>query len=303
MEAFVQQIIDPHDVLTQDFAIFTNLNNWNIYSEYTFWLRVVRDHMMMINQKTSLIEDQIINTSQYLQNEAERLRRIAFNNVQSNTSVQNFQNFNQEVINLITQVKILKQEILDRHLTGQIKISLPSSLISHMLNELLQFQFIATSIASTGKIPPVIIGNHHELWQSDIVGHLDVIKCNLDGVEKILRKKVKHQQKIFEKIHNKILEFINYIKHGVIQFPAIQKLTDSSIVETLIYLNLVHEIYEMRLDKTALGILDPAFLLHMIFEEIYYLIKLQQAQPGFDPLMHAPIINPDTVKLISNIQI
>ena len=302
MEEFASRIYNPDNIFTQDFALFTDLARWNAYSDYTIWLRILRDHMMMINQKLGKKEVELQDTTLRLQNEGERLRQIAFDRAQRNMSLEELPALNSDALNLIQQVRTVKQLVLNRQLTGQIKIGFTPTIISHMLNELNNFLFIATTFATTGKMPPVILMNHHDLWVSDMVGHLDVIKCDLDGVEKMLHHRVEHNKKVFEEIHSKILEFISYIKHGVVEFPALQRLTLTSIDETMIYLQLVREIYDQVNNKMIVSRLDPEFLLHMILEEMYYLRKLRDTQYGFDPVMKFPILNPNTVQLVSNMR-
>lgn len=60
--------------------------------------------------------------------------------------------------------------------------------ISHMLNELEEYEKILLHLQRTGHLPEVNIVELHKLWLSDIVGHLDTIKSKLDFVELLIRK-------------------------------------------------------------------------------------------------------------------
>ena len=119
----------------------------------------------------------------------------------------NFGSLIQRSLDYGKRVKVLKQNILNRQLKDDIKIGLAPTVISHMMDELEQFLFIAQTIIDTGNLPPKFIANHHDLWLSNIAGHLDVIATDLDGVEKLFRKRVKKHEKSFEKLYMKLSEF------------------------------------------------------------------------------------------------
>ena len=58
-----------------------------------------------------------------------------------------------------------------------------------------------------------LILNVHKLWLEDIVGHLDVIKSELDATEEMARERVKKDKKSIHMLLHKTLEFIGYVKH------------------------------------------------------------------------------------------
>lgn len=302
MEGFLNDLFKEQHPLLEDFVIFRQ-DGWSIARELTFWLRVLRDHMMMISQKLAPTETQLLQISNSLLEEGDELRRAALSTTIGQGSNATLGSLLQQSLDYGKRVKILKQTILNRQLNANIKIGLAPTVISHMINELEQFLFTAQTIADTGQLPPKFIGNHHDLWLSDITGHLDVIATDLDGVEKLLRKRVKKHEKAFDKLYMKLSEFTNYIKHGVVEFPAMVTLTRMSVDETIIYLALVLEIYRMSRDKLIVSKLDPEFLIHMIFEQIYYLHTMRLVQPGFDPLVKYPILpSQQTIETIAQLK-
>lgn len=192
--------------------------------------------------------------------------------------------FNEEVREIVEGIRDFKRSILSDLLTQQPQITLPATFISHMLNELEKFRFIIHYVKANNEFPPANNLNEHELLLLDIAGHLEGIKDNLDPIEKFLRKRLHEQKKIFKALHNKALELIGYIKHGVDPYRNTERIDGPSMEATLLYLNLVNEILMIRSHNIAIGVIDRHMLLHMIFEEIYYLKCLDGSLQNYDPL-------------------
>lgn len=286
MQTLINELVSLNSPLTQDFAIFQT-NTWGPAHEFTFWLRVLRDHMFILNSRLAPSETELIDLTQQLYNTGEMLRRYAFDSISRNNITGQYL---QDIISYGNSVRNVKKTILDRQLNGLVRIGVTPTVISHMMNELEQFMFIATYFTQNGVLPPKRTYNHHELWMSDIIGHLDVIKADLDGVEKLLRKEIKKKKRVFEKLYMKLLEFTNYYKHGVEVFPGLDKLNRNASDETLVYLRLVSEVLRQVQNKEALGRLDPEYLIHMLFEEVFYLHTLRLAQEEFEPLQKYSLV-------------
>lgn len=282
LQTIVTSIVDGTP-LTDEFRLF--LKPWTVYSEYAFWFRIIRDHMTVINSRLADVEFEYKRESAVLRDEADQLRMMAFNG-DPNTDITPLTT---NAVSLCKRVREFKHTILNRLLTSQIKIAVNPSTVSHMLNELQAFEVMLLNIQREGRLPLTPIMNEHELWISDMIGHLDIIKCDTDAIEKNYRKCVKKQKKVMMNLHHKVLEMINYIKHGATDFPALQVFTNQTQLETLIYLRIVGEIHMLSKSKMIVGCLDPEFLLHMLLEEIYYIFKLSMSQPGFNPCIQYPM--------------
>lgn len=291
----VRAILVSNDADTTDFEIFLK-ERFTVYDHYRVWLRILQDHMRFIHRRAS---DAYKQRAQDLFDEVSALKAIV---VSGNVGInQQFYQFNDRVIAAIEQARLLKVDILTDLLNESartIAVLLPPTLISHMLDELKKFRFMVYYIRVHGELPPTLSLNEHKLWISDIAGHLGSIEDNLDSTEKLLRKRLLKQKKIFKGLHEKALEYIHYHKHGVQGGNNNVRLNNESNYETLLYLRLVREILTLREANMALGIIDRHMLLHMIFEEIYYLRSLSVAEIGYDPIPLTQILDPKSQAVI-----
>lgn len=260
-----------------DFDIFQK-SELDVYDHYKFWFRVLQDHMIFIIKRSSNGSRYPELANQYL-NDITRMKDLLVNN-----NIRDFSEFNDAVISSIDGIRIFKQTILTELLQGPAKISLPPSFISHMLNELEKFRFITHYVKSNGEFPRPNSLNEHELWLTDIIGHLQGIKDNLDPVEKLIRKRLCKESKVFKCLRMKAEEFIGYARHNIVGGNHVEKLNADTIDAVLVYINLLDEITTLRHDNYALGLIDTHMLIHMIFEEIYYIKGLVNSTPNYDPL-------------------
>lgn len=271
----VETFYSATDPETVDFIIFQK-PQLDIYDHYRFWLRVLQDHMIFIIKRSKQYEQQ----ARDFLNGLTELKQILMSEVPSD-----FSQFNEQVREIVEGIRDFKRSILsDLVNQPQPHITLPPTFISHMLNELDKFRFIIHYVKANGEFPPANNLNEHTLWLLDIIGHLDGIKDNLDPVEKLLRKRLHEQKKIFKGLHHKALEFIGYFLNGVKSTRNVERLDVPSMEATILYLNLVKEILLLRSHNVALGVVDRHMLLHMIFEEIYYLKSLDGSAQSYDPL-------------------
>jgi hypothetical protein len=286
MEQLIRDLYDPKDEDMSDFVIFKK-NVLSIADHYLFWLRVLQDHMIFISSRSQKYK---AHAESYLEHITQLKLKVP---KQSDLKA-----VTEEIIAIIEVIRDFKRLLLDdltNHL-GEPTVLLPPTFISHMLNELEKFRFLVHHVKINGSLPPVYSLNEHELWLIDIAGHLGAIRDNLDETDKMLRRQAYKQCKIFAKLHAKAVEFICYLKHEVIPENAISGLTALADVETLLYLHFVKEVLELTERKQALGILDSRMLIHMLFEELYYLKNLQIATNLYDPLQ-ACQIKPDPLSM------
>lgn len=260
--------------MTADFAVFLKVDLQPL-DHYHVWLRILQDHMMFIYERTKVHADKALQYFNLLD---------SLKNTVAEDAVGGIAQFNDNVIDAVETVRNFKREILSELLAGDRTVLLPPTFLSHMLSELEHFRFVIYYMRVHGEMPPVHHLNEHKLWLLDIEGHLQSIEDTLDPVDKLLRKRLTKQKKMFGKLHMKALEFIGYIKHGVEGGNQLLQIDNESRDAVILYLNLVNEIRQLRSDNLALGVIDEGMLLHMIFEEIYYLRQLQQGTHDYDPI-------------------
>lgn len=294
LNQLIETLYSPTDPETVDFGIFQK-EQLDVYDHYRFWVRVLQDHMIFIIKRSKEYEAR---ANDFLVQLTELKQTLM------SGAPDNFNQFNEQVIEIVENIRDFKRYILNDLLTKQPLISLPPTFISHMLNELEKFRFLIHYIQVNNQFPPTNNLNEHELWLGDIMGHLTGIKDNLDPVEKLLRKRLYKQKKVFKALHHKTIEFIGYFKHGVepnLSVGGLDRIDAPSMEATILYLNLVREILELRSQNIALGVIDRHMLLHMIFEEVYYLKCLSTSVQNYDPLASIQIkLNPESVAALQN---
>lgn len=230
-----------------------------ISNEHNFWLRILSDHLDFIYDALCPEETQYINLADQLSNDLASIR----NSYDP-----------REILNLVSQIKEFKTKLLQDKVENAVKINLPPTFISHMLNELEEYVKILTHLIQNGTLPPVNLLQFHKLWLLDIIGHLDTIKSNLDPVEKLLKEKAHDIKCTFKPLFNKTLEFIDYFKHGIESLPALGELSNTSYNETVVYLSFIQELNNLLQVKRALGTITHQMLNHMFLEQNYYIGKL-----------------------------
>jgi len=217
--------------------------------ENEFWFLIFHDHLTFIITSLAPEEVELIESAQFIQ---AQLRGP------------------QDLPGLIEQIRLLKQEILKRHLVGNVKIHLPPTFINHMLNELEEYQRVLAG-------NPTHVLDCHQLWLLDAAGHASAVACNLDDTEMLRKKQFKAFGKKFKKLYLKTLEFIGFTRGVGVAYPALEQLTTEASTEARIFTQVLRELEEQRLNKTALGTILPLMIDHMIREECYYLAKLGQS--------------------------
>ena len=236
--------------------------------EHKFWLQIIGDHLRFILTSLDPREILMIESTTQLIEIADQLLDSAREN----------QEITAKAKQLVLTVSKLKKEILLRHIKNNIRISLPPTFINHMLNEIEEYDKILNGQVTKLTISHDHILNAHNLWLKDAAGHAEAIAIQLDSVEKEKILELLNFRKDFKILHTKCDEFIGYLRAGINDFPALHKLNDDSALKILLFVQVLNEIMELRLEKMLLGSVAPLFLDHMIREECYYLNKIYQTQ-------------------------
>ncbi|WP_243428256.1 DUF2935 domain-containing protein [Clostridium rhizosphaerae] len=239
--------------------------------EHRFWLQILGDHARFILNTLSPNEMEKIERTKTFINTFDRY----LDKARENLTGPALDALTEEAFRLTKKFRIFKLEILKEHLVGKVEINLPPTFINHMVNELDEYLNILNCFLSN-VYPEAPAIHHHILWLLDGVGHANSINSNLDDVEKDLKKKSKEFAKHFDALHMKAMEFAGYMRTNLSKFPALSRLNKQAELEMLLFMNFLKELEDLRLDKEALGIIQPLMLDHMFREECYYLTKLSQ---------------------------
>ena len=227
--------------------------------ENRFWLQILGDHSRFIASALAPTETELLGRVKRLKEELDLLLKEARRGSLASN----------RVLPVVEEVKNLKLDILRRHINGEIKIALPPTFISHMINELEQFEKILLNPDTKSHIL-----EDHYLWQSDAKGHAISLLQKLDPTEKKLMKEIKKIKKAFGAGFNATIEYIGYLRTGELEFPALDKLNDDSLVELLVFLKILETMKEERSTLKILGSLDVLLLDHMGRETIYCVMKI-----------------------------
>lgn len=185
------------------------------------------------------------------------------------------------------QIRAFKLDLLTRHLCGEIKLGLAPTFLNHMVNEVEEYLLILDSLLA-GQPPPLCHPlHHHLLWVPDAEGHAATIACEIDLVEKDLKRTGDCFANTFRELFLKTHELSGYLRSGVDRFPALARLNCQVEQEIRLFSAFLAQIRGLLLTKKALGTLLPLMPDHMLREECYFLIKLAQvtdlACPDCDP--------------------
>lgn len=235
--------------------------------EHQFWLTILSDHLHFFSESLGAEE------TDHLDRTEELYRRTLSLRDKTRRS-------RKELEECVRDIIAFKKELLQLRTLDVIRLNLAPTFISHMINEANEYLGILVPEEQTEVKRLDERASDHKLWLTDIVGHLDAIKSGLDGMELEWKHRAKHQAKKFMHLQQKALELVMYRKQDIKELPALNYLTDQSIAETVLYLNFIKELYELRAKHEVLGILPDYMLDHMFREQSYYLIKLGYNLPA-----------------------
>ncbi|PID21812.1 hypothetical protein CSV61_08690 [Sporosarcina sp. P3] len=252
--------------------------------ELRFWSRILGDHARFIHDSLAPDEVENIKTASYHIQLFDGLLAKA----KGGRDTQSLQAVAQEALQACEETRQFKLLLIEQHLVGNIKISLPPSFINHMVNEVEEAIRLLTCFAK-GEKPPTVHPLHHDLlWLLDAAGHAGALDANLDRVEKKLKKKSEKFTKEWEAFYLKAIEMAGFLRTNILKFPALTKFHQDINLEMTIFTAFLKELEEMGLKKETLGTLTPLMADHMAREETYYLMKLAESTdippPKGDPV-------------------
>lgn len=250
--------------------------------EHRFWLQVLGDHSRFFYKSMGPTEKEEISRAGYFIQEFDSLLAQA----RQGLSRDQLDILHKPIWERVQQLKEFKLHLIRRHLEGHIDLNLPPSLVSHMVNELEEYQLILGFLIKGKDVPLLHPTHYHLLWLLDAVGHADSIATSLDAVEKTLLAQCQRFTRDFEYSYQKALEMTSFLR-AVQHYPALTLFNHEAASQILQFTQFLNKLQDMLLNKTVLGNLDPLIPDHMLREECYYLIKLSSTSdvtcPSCDP--------------------
>jgi len=247
--------------------------------EHRFWLQVLGDHARFI--KDSLSVDEAV--------ELERAFCFitAFDGLlgraREDLNTAQWVELSREAYGKAQEIRAFKLHLIERHLTGQIKMTLPPTFINHMVNEVEEYIRIL-GFLTAGAVPPCPEAVHlHLQWLLDAAGHSASINGFLDPVEKRLKSVSEEFTKSFEHFYIKAVEMAGYMRTQIHRFPALSRFNRQVELEMLLFTEFLRELEEMELKAESLSALSPLLADHMVREECYYLTKLSMVSEVHPP--------------------
>ena len=254
-----------------------------ILFEHRFWLQILGDHSRFIFNALSPAE----------KCDSQEARRFIdmFDQLHCQArGINSYQQLNELTEYAVEYAKLLrcfKLEILRRHLTDKIVISLTPTFINHMVNELEEYLGILECLHAKQAPPLTHPIHHHLLWVSDAVGHAATLACSVDLVETDIKEVGECFARSFKELYLKAVEIKGYLRTGEQEFPALTRYNFQVEKEIRSFSGFLCELFDLVSNKEALGNLTPLIPDHMMREECYFLTKLAQVSevklPDCDP--------------------
>jgi len=241
--------------------------------EHEFWLQVLGDHARFILDSLSVTEENSIKNAAYFKNTFDRLLQQArtLNDENSFITLAN------EADSEVKKLKQFKLTLIEKHLVSKIKIQLSPTFISHMVNELEEYQRLLVYLRR-GEQPPIMHElHHHLLWLQDAFGHAGAIQSEMDDTEHKIKYQSKEFVRQFQQFYLKAVEFTGYLRTSLDTFPALRRMNEDVKLEMKMFQVFLNEIFELEISNEVLGTFPVLMADHMFREECYYLVKLAES--------------------------
>ncbi len=251
--------------------------------EHRFWLQIMGDHARLILTALSPAELQDVAAATGFIERFDRLLAEA----RAAGAEAKLPQLNREASAATQELKEFKLSLLERLLLGKVVILFTPTFLSHMVNELEEYEKILAALLE-GKPVPLFHPLHYDLvWLQDAVGHAANLASDMDLTEKPWIKKSQNFQKGFEALFQKSIEMAGYMRTELAEFPAYRKFHRDIDLEMKVFMRFLQELEELQVSAELLDRFTPLIPDHMYREECYYLLKLAKAglvpAPDCDP--------------------
>jgi len=238
--------------------------------EHQFWLQILGDHSRFIFTSLAPKEKAEIEQAYNFIKIFDRLLSEAHQCKSDNDMLP----FAKVVYDEVNGLREFKLHLICRCLTTGIDIHLAPTFINHMVNELEEYTLILKTYLSDGEFNQCHPLHYHNVWLVDAVGHAGFIHDTLDETERELRDGSNCHKAKFDGLHHKAMEYEGYLRTGLTDFPALERLNHQVNQEMDLFKQFLCELLNLRVHLAALGTISPLAPDHMYREECYYLTKL-----------------------------
>lgn len=247
--------------------------------ELLFWTGIMRDHGEFLVTALSSRERDTVQ-------EAENFRNLfmAFrNDAQALVGTDNA-TLSLELTARVRPVLInfinFKRQILRRLLQCNIEIGFPPAFINHMINEATEFLRIIDRILNPNLVIDMVNAAEenlrlHRIWLPDAAGHAAAVINELDPNEAVLINEAETFKESFEKLFLKAIELSQMLPRASLMDGNLNRFNQEVAVVLNEFVRYLRRLRELRSQCTVLGTLKPLMADHMIREENYYLVNIQ----------------------------
>lgn len=237
--------------------------------EHRFWLQVLGDHGRFIQEALAPAEKEEIAAALYFIH--------TFDSLLNSAGTADMVHLSRRAEEEARKIRAFKLELIEKQLTGRVKIHLTPTFINHMVNEVEEYLRVLEYLKNT-QVPPIFHELHHHLvWLLDASGHAGAINDNLDQTEKRLKEISNTYRKHFDEFYLKAVEMTGYLRTNLASFPALSRMNNDVSLEIRLFMGFLEELEELKLSEQALGSFAPLMADHMYREECYYLTKVAQS--------------------------
>ncbi|MFC5451762.1 DUF2935 domain-containing protein [Paenibacillus aestuarii] len=240
--------------------------------ELRFWLQVLGDHARFIHHALTSDEGEEMERARCFIQTLDHLLEVA----QGNPGTAALTSLNRQSYLKAQELRAFKLHLLERHVTGTIGLNLPPAFLNHMVNEAEEALRVMGFLLNHEVPPSPSPLQLHLLWLQDAYGHAAAIEDNLDLTEHRRKEMSRHFIVQFKDFYIKAVEFAQFLRTNVQQFPALSRLNKEADLEMTLFIEFLRELEEQCLTYETLGTLTPLMADHMLREELYYLKKLSQ---------------------------
>lgn len=250
--------------------------------ENAFWLQILGDHARFIINALPSTEPNLIKKANYFKCLFDEL----LDKSRKDLPPKDLMELTKAAYNAAEEMRNFKLYIISQQICGKISFNLPPTFVNHMVNELDEYLNVLNCLMNKEKslFNPI---HYHLLWLPDGSGHASSISSSLDMTEKDLIKLSDKFSKTFDNLYLKAIEFKGYMRTGLCEFPALDRLNESADCEMNTFREFLEFLKFNISEKKVLGTLDPLVPDHMYREECYYQTKLSQTskikRPDCDP--------------------
>lgn len=233
------------------------------------------DHGLFQYDNLSPSEEDTIQKAKYFMNRFSELNQ-EIKELPDNISPMHLDNILNKNADELSNFIKFKEDLLARLLKCKIKIGLPPSFISHMINEAMEYYRVLYIAQRRVPFNPTLENIRlHMVWLRDASGHAASIASDLDPDEKILIGKAQEFQKVFDNLSIKAFELYPMYERTALQDGIVTYFNKEVEEEITKFISFLDTVRSLRINCKVLGVLQPIIPDHMIREENYYLYRIK----------------------------